>query len=99
MLPEKRINYIVSRENTVQAALAALASQIAGRARANLASHRQTGAAHITVTHGRVDSYVNLVDPAAVSIEFGHFVGGKYAGDTPKYVPGLYILSRAAGLI
>jgi hypothetical protein len=55
----------------------AVASEARGgarRAEAILSGHHRTGAAHITVTHGVTDSFVNLVDPggAAAAIEFGH---------------------------
>lgn len=69
------------------------AKERASISRAKLAAHRYSGAAQITVTRGGVDSFVNLDDPAALSIEFGHWVKGKYETETPKFVPGIYVLT------
>jgi hypothetical protein len=96
---DKTINKIVSHLPGVKAAVADAALEIGVKAEANLALHRDTGAASIEVEQGRVDSYVYLVDDAAMSIEFGHWVGGKYKTDKPRHVEGLYIISRAAGII
>lgn len=51
----------------------------AAKAQAILARHHDTGAAHITVSHGKLDWFVNLVDPggAAAAIEFGRLRGGR----------------------
>ena len=76
----------------VIAAVHDAAEENGAKAAARLAAHRDTGAASISVTQGDVDSFVNLDDPAALSIQFGHMVKGKYETDEPKYVPGLYIL-------
>lgn len=78
----------------VQAVISEQAALIAARARALLASHRRTGRAHIEVTTagGGKDRLVSLVDPAALSIEFGHTA----PDGTP--VAGLYVITRAAGL-
>jgi hypothetical protein len=67
-------NSVVAHLPGVIGAVAAKAAEGAARAEAILASHHRTGATHITVTHGTVDSFVNLVDPggAAAAIEFGH---------------------------
>lgn len=50
----------------------------AAKAKAIMARHHDTGAAHITLTHGKLDWFVNLVDPggAAAAIEFGRLKGG-----------------------
>ncbi|WP_433038639.1 DUF5403 family protein [Actinomycetospora sp. CA-053990] len=69
------------------------AEEIGARAGAQLSQHRATGNAEIEVSSGRVDSFVSLVDPAALSIEFGAF-----NERAERYVPGLYIVTRAAGL-
>lgn len=96
---EKAINRIVSHLDGVHGAVGKEAAKIKGKAERRLASHRQTGAASVTQTQGDVDWFVNLEDPAAMSIEFGHWVEGKYKDrEHPQYVPGLYILSGAAGL-
>lgn len=69
----------------VIASVAAKAAEGAGRAQAILAAHHFEGKAHITVSHGTVDSFVNLVDssgaedggPAAAAIEFGRLTGDR----------------------
>ncbi len=67
-------NSVIAHLPGVIAEVAAKAAEGAGRAEAILSRHHRTGATHITVTHGRTDSFVNLVDPggAAAAIEFGH---------------------------
>lgn len=99
LISDRAMNTVISHEDGVKAAVQAEAEDIAREAKGNLARHRDTGNASISVTDGDVDAFVNLDDPAALSIEFGHFVKGKYERDTPKYVPGLYILTGAAGLL
>ncbi|AIG78463.1 Hypothetical protein AJAP_28125 [Amycolatopsis japonica] len=96
---DRTVNRIVSRLEGVRAAVADAALEIAADAEARLAGHRETGRARIEVEQGRVDSYVYLVDEAALSIEFGHWVEGAYKPNVPTYVEGLYIISGAAGLI
>jgi hypothetical protein len=75
------------------------AGEIYWKAKANLEAHRDEGEAKIEIdTPSSYDHWgvnVSLVDPAALSIEFGHFVHNK---EFPRFVAGLYILSRAAGL-
>lgn len=96
---EKALNLVVSHIGGVKAEVAEQAAKTAGLAEARLAGHHKSGRAEVTVTHGEVDSFVNLDDPAALSIEFGHMVKGKFENpDKPKYVPGLYIITGAAGL-
>jgi uncharacterized protein DUF5403 len=68
------------------------AEGIAGRARATLAEHRDTGAATIEVTRGRTDAHVALVDEAALSIEYGH------TAPDSTVVRGLRVLRDAAEL-
>ncbi|AEV52091.1 hypothetical protein [Rhodococcus phage RGL3] len=86
------------RQKGVAKATQAEAAKIAGRATGLLNMHRHSGDAEINTTHGGVDAFVNLDDEAAIAIEFGHFVGGKYfdADEPDKFVPGLHILTRAA---
>lgn len=94
----RAINKIVSHEVGVRDAVHQEAVSIAGRAERNLAPHHKTGRAHIEVGQGKVDSFVSLVDPAAISIEFGHFMDNGEIEAEITYVPGLYVLTRAAGL-
>jgi hypothetical protein len=98
---ERRINRTVSRLPGVKAAIAAEATRIGARAKARLESHRDPTNAtdhQIEVDFGRVDAFVSLVGPAPLSVEFGHWYTGNLGG-SPKYVPGLYILMGASGLI
>ncbi|SDI41081.1 hypothetical protein SAMN05421505_14930 [Sinosporangium album] len=92
------INRIVSREPGVKAAVRAKAEEIGGRGRAFLAAHRDTGAAAVEVTSGRVDSVVSLVDPNALSIEYGHAAYTRKDGREVGASQGLYVIHRAAGL-
>jgi hypothetical protein len=85
----KRCNEIVAHETGVIAAVASKAGEGAARAEAILAAHQPgrqpgSGGSHITVTHGDVDSFVNLVDPggAAAAIEFGRLSVGRSRGTT-----------------
>jgi hypothetical protein len=96
---DRTINKIVSQQPEVKEAVSEAALKIAVKAERKLQLHRDTGAARIEVEFGRTDAYVFLVDEAAVSIEFGHWVKGKFETSEPKYVPGLYVISEAAGLI
>jgi hypothetical protein len=98
LIGRKAMNLVISHLDGVVEAVAEEAKEIGVRASARLAMHRKTGAAQVSVTHGDVDSYVNLDDPAAMSIEFGHMVKGKFEEDEPQFVPGLYIITGAAGL-
>ncbi len=98
LIGPKAMNLIISHLDGVVDAVAEEAKEIGVRAKARLTAHKYSGAAQVTVTHGDVDSFVNLDDPAALSIEFGHMVKGKFEDDEPKFVPGLYIITGAAGL-
>jgi hypothetical protein len=103
LMSEKALNTVVARIPGVHDALGGVARRVAGAAKGRLAVHKFQGHSRITITEGDVDWFVNLDDSrgdhAAMSIEFGHIVKGKYEDPgKPKYVPGLYILSTAAGL-
>lgn len=78
------------------------------KAQANLARHRQTGNAKVTmdtkyyphwgVTVSMIDlRAANQGGPGALAIEFGHYVRTK--SGFPRYVQGLHILTRAAGMM
>lgn len=98
---ERRINRTVSHLRGVKNALALEAIRIGARAEARLESHRDPDNAtnhEIEIDFGRVDAFVSLVGPAPLSVEFGHWYTGNLGG-SPKYVPGLYILMGASGLI
>lgn len=96
---DRVVNQIVSHLPEVHRELGEHAASIQARARGRLALHYYEGDSKIEVTEGAVDWFVSLVDHAAMSIEFGHWVGGKYRDpDKPKFVQGLYIITGAAGL-
>lgn len=93
-------NAIVADLPGVRLAIRAEAAEIQFRAETMLAEHRRTGNARITVEYHDKDAIVSLEDPGdpnfnnAVAIEFGHFHNW-----TGEYIPGLYILSAAAGFL
>jgi hypothetical protein len=78
----------------VKVARRAAAEALGQEARANLRAHRETGASRIVVRHRTRDSFVELVDAAALSIEFGR--GGYTRRDGKRIGPaeGLHILGR-----
>ncbi len=92
------VNRLVAREPGVKAAVRAKAEELAVRARALLASHRDTGATTIEVTSGRVDSFVSMVGEGVVSIEYGHSAYTRKDGREIGASQGLYVIHRAAGL-
>lgn len=67
----KDCNETVAHLPGVIGAVYATAQEGGARARAILQAHRHTGASSIEVSQGDVDSFVSLVDPNAISIEFG----------------------------
>lgn len=99
LISQKAMNHVVSHTPEARGAVRAEAGVVAGRAEGRLAAHRKTGKHRVTETHGDVDSFVNLEGPAVLSVEFGHMVKGKFEDpEHPKKVPGLYIITGAAGL-
>lgn len=93
---KKVVHTIVAHE--VHSAINDQAKEVSKVAEARLAAHRKTGSHEITVTEGEVDSFVNLDGPSPESVEFGHWVEGKYKTDPPKFAQGLYILTGSADL-
>ena len=72
------------------------ARTIGAEAEQRLTMHRyykDDNAAEIEVERGDVDSFVSLIDPGAVPIEFG------WRTPAGEIVPGLHIVTGAAGLI
>ena len=90
---DRTINRLIAREAGPEVAQHAL--RIGVKAEGLLATHHRSGEHRIEVDHGKVDAYVSLVGPAALSVEEGHFDG--YGGHR-TYVEGLHVLRRAAGL-
>ena len=99
LIGEKAMNRIISHHQAVQWKVTEVTEEIGVKAGKNLAVHRDTGAARIETSYGETDGFVSLVDEAADPIEFGHFVGNSNSEMGFTYVPGLYIISRAAGIV
>lgn len=91
LLNERNMNKKISHLPGVVKSVRAVATEIKGIAEGRLAPHRRTGQAHIEVSHGEVDAYVSLVDPAALSIEFGHYMGRQELGTRRTFVRGLHL--------
>lgn len=104
LIGKKAMNKIIAVQPEVQAAVRSEAATIKHRAEVLLAPHRKTGDHHIEMgknlaaKHGLVDYEVSLVGEAPASVEFGHWLY-YYGEQTHQYVPGLYIITRASGLI
>jgi hypothetical protein len=98
LISDKAINKIVSREPGVRAAVWGVTQEIGARALTIRMAHFAEGEAKIEVTQERVDGHVALVDPNAASIEYGHWLVLK-DGTVVRFIPGLYIITRAAGII
>ncbi len=94
-----KMNRILAQDEKVQGAVRSAAQKIFRRASAYLLMHRDTGAAKIelerrkNVKFGHIDWFVSLVDEAALSIEFGHYI--KLANGGYQRVNGLYIITQA----
>lgn len=101
LINEKTMNELISKMPGVRDAVREHAGEVYFAAVANLAGHRDTGNATIEIdtpsTYDHWGVNIWLVDPAALSIEFGHFV--RMSNGFPRFVAGLYILHRAAGLM
>ncbi|GAA5081544.1 MULTISPECIES: DUF5403 family protein [Nocardia] len=95
-MSQRQMNRLISHLPGVIKAVSDQAHTVADIARAKLAEHRHDGHSTVTVTHGEVDAFVNLDDSrgvkAAAAIEYGHVT------KEGKHVPGLYVLTDAAGL-
>ncbi|MFE3461369.1 DUF5403 family protein [Nocardiopsis aegyptia] len=87
----------VARMPGVRDAVHEHAQEVGTTASALLAAHRHTGTASVTVTRGRVDSFVNLDDPNVLTLEYGRAGGVSDSGRRYGPMEGLYILHRAAG--
>ncbi|WP_439377828.1 DUF5403 family protein [Amycolatopsis lexingtonensis] len=97
---DRTVNRIVSHIPGVKAEVAEAALEIGVRAETKLLRHQKTGSHRIEVEQGRTDSFVWLVGPAALSVEFGHWVYNDDEQVEPLgYAEGLYIITEAAGLI
>jgi hypothetical protein len=97
LIPWTPMNYAISGLAGVRAAVKAKAMQIADDAEGRLSAHHypvDTTEATISVTSGKVDSFVNLDDTGggAMGIEFGHRTQDGHQ------VRGLHIITGAAGI-
>lgn len=91
----RNINKRVAGMRGVHAAVMDLAHDIGGEAEVLLSEHFHSGDARIEVNRaGRYDAVVELVDEAALSIEFGRGPNENGQGA----MEGLHILGKAANL-
>lgn len=79
----------------VKAEVRRVGDGIGARARARLAAHRSTGEARVVVEHGSTDTVVALLDPAALSIEFGRAGFTTASGRRVGPMRGLHIVTGA----
>lgn len=91
LLREEKMNETVANLQGVKGAVKRTANEMRVIVEARLAPHRKTGRARIEVSYGKTDAYVSLVDPAALSIEFGHYLGRKELGTRRHFVQGLHL--------
>jgi hypothetical protein len=93
---DPRIAKRLAHSAPIKKAVRAERDEIAARARANLAAHRDLGNARIETSNGDVDAYVELVDDnnGAAAIEYGHWTVPK-PPFAPVWVEGLHILGKA----
>lgn len=98
LIPAEKMNKMLSKDLKVQAAVEKAAKKMFRRATSYLNMHRDTGAAKIelerrrNLKYGHIDWFVSLVDEAALSIEFGHYIR---TTNGYKRVNGLYIVTQA----
>lgn len=99
----------VAKLSGVRDAVREVGGEIYFKAEGRLAAHRQTGNARIEISdteyYPNWGVTISMIDekaadqggPGALAIEFGHFV--RTRSGFPRYVEGLHILTRAAGLM
>jgi len=87
----RKCNRVAAYHKETGFALKRASNELYARARRKLAAHHHSGDAEISLTHGKLDYFVNLDDkhraggPAAAAIEFGHvakngrFIEGAHA--------------------
>lgn len=91
LISQQKMNKKISHLPGVRASVYDVAKEIGMIAEGRLAPHRKTGAAHIEVSRGTVDAFASLVDEAALSIEFGHYLGREELGTSRKFIQGLHL--------
>ena len=90
----KRLEATIAHSDEVESILGDEAFKVTAAARGKLAGHRKTGEHRVTQTKGRVDHFVNLEGPSALSVEEGHWVGN---GVDKRWVEGLHVLRDSIG--
>lgn len=88
VMKEERLNKLIARMPGVKSRVRAQGEVIYAQASAILAAHRAEYQAELRIYTGRTDTVVELIDPAALSIEFGHYAGPRGQGGR-TWVPGL----------
>jgi hypothetical protein len=91
LMPEKELNRKISHLPGVRKEVYDTAKEIGRIAESRLAPHRKSGNAKIEVSRGTVDAFASLVDPAALSIEFGHYLGREELGTKRQFIRGLHL--------
>lgn len=94
--PRSVFNHIVGE--AASSAVHEKTDQVGDRAKARLASHRRSGEHEVFIEHEDIDGLYGLEGVHPESVEFGHWVEGKFRTDPPKFAEGLYIITGAAGL-
>lgn len=89
VMREDKLNKLVARQKGVRAAVRVKGEEIYALASGRLAAHRQEYEAKLEIRSGRTDTVINFIDPAVLSIEFGHFAGGGEGART--WVEGIHI--------
>lgn len=91
LLRDDKMNETVANLSGVKGSVRKTANEMRVIVEGRLAPHRKTGQARIEVSYGKTDAYVSLVDPAALSIEFGHYLGNEELGSKRYFVRGLHL--------
>jgi hypothetical protein len=95
LMPEKRLNRLVSRMEGVRMKVRQKGAEIQVKAMIRLAPHRRTGQAHIDFHMGRTDALISLVDEgtdsAVLSIEYGHYAGRRGLTHSRTWVEGIHV--------
>lgn len=91
LIPDKAMNHTVSHLRGVRNEVRGEGRQIEAVAQSRLVPHRNTGRAKIEMEMEDTDAIVSLVDEAALSIEFGHYLGNSSQGTDRQFVRGLHL--------
>lgn len=101
----EKIERIMARHISTQNELTRQSWKVYAGAAAILAAHKQTGNAHLGIEKGKIDRYIYMEDPpqssspgAAMSIEYGHYLGKRDGDKKRQWIPGIWPLHDAARL-